>query len=145
LGICFLKITLNYFKKQKMKRFIAILVVVLFSTTMIYAQVATPKQPTKKATTETKAVKADAKKAAKPAAAVTTTPKATTKTGAVKADTKKAVAPATAAPMKKDGTPDKRFKENKAAAAAPAAGPTKKDGTPDMSYKANKKAAEKTK
>ena len=37
--------------------------------------------------------------------------------------------------LKKDGTPDKRFKENK-----PAKGPLKKDGTPDMRYKANKKA-----
>lgn len=37
--------------------------------------------------------------------------------------------------MKKDGTPDKRFKENKAKAEAP----KKKDGTPDMRYKENKK------
>lgn len=39
--------------------------------------------------------------------------------------------------MKKDGTPDKRFKENKTAAVTTA--PKKKDGTPDMRYKANKK------
>lgn len=39
-----------------------------------------------------------------------------------------------ASKMKADGTPDKRFKENKVAA-----GPLKKDGTPDMRYKANKK------
>lgn len=39
--------------------------------------------------------------------------------------------------LKKDGTPDKRFKENKGAKKA--AGPLKKDGTPDMRYKANKK------
>ena len=47
---------------------------------------------------------------------------------------------ATAAPagkMKKDGTPDKRYKENKKEEAAPA-GPTKKDGTPDKRYKENK-------
>jgi hypothetical protein len=46
---------------------------------------------------------------------------------------------ATAAPagkMKKDGTPDKRYKENKKEEAA--AGPTKKDGTPDKRYKENK-------
>jgi hypothetical protein len=42
---------------------------------------------------------------------------------------------------KKDGTPDKRFKENKAAAKP--AGPLKKDGTPDMRYKANQTAAKK--
>jgi hypothetical protein len=39
--------------------------------------------------------------------------------------------------MKADGTPDKRYKENKMTAKAP--GPMKKDGTPDMRYKANKK------
>ncbi len=50
----------------------------------------------------------------------------------------------TAAPAKartehtrKDGTPDRRFKENKAETAAPVA-PTKKDGTPDMRYKTNR-------
>ena len=43
----------------------------------------------------------------------------------------------TATHTKKDGTPDKRFKENKGTKAAPAAGPTKKDGTPDMRYKSN--------
>ena len=38
------------------------------------------------------------------------------------------------APLKKDGTPDKRFKENKEAKA-----PLKKDGTPDKRFKENKK------
>lgn len=36
--------------------------------------------------------------------------------------------------LKKDGTPDKRFKENKEAK-----GPLKKDGTPDKRFKSNKK------
>ncbi len=47
------------------------------------------------------------------------------------------------APVKKDGTPDMRYKENKAqpAAAAAPAGPAKKNGTPDMRYKANRDAA----
>jgi hypothetical protein len=45
-----------------------------------------------------------------------------------------AAAPPQAKHLKKDGTPDKRFKENKAAK-----GPLKKDGTPDMRYSANKK------
>ena len=40
-----------------------------------------------------------------------------------------------AVPLKKDGTPDKRFK----ATPGRAAGPLKKDGTPDMRYKTNKK------
>lgn len=62
----------------------------------------------------------------------------TTKTAPAKTtDTK--VAPAKPAPaadihMKKDGTPDKRFKENQH---------LKKDGTPDMRYKANKAKASK--
>ena len=37
--------------------------------------------------------------------------------------------------LKKDGTPDKRYKNAPSAAAA---GPLKKDGTPDKRYKANK-------
>jgi len=36
--------------------------------------------------------------------------------------------------LKKDGTPDKRFKENKKPQV-----PLKKDGTPDKRYKENKK------
>lgn len=49
---------------------------------------------------------------------------------------KAVVKPATEskAPLKKDGTPDKRFKENKKAK-----GPLKKDGTPDKRFKENKK------
>ena len=43
--------------------------------------------------------------------------------------------------MKKDGTPDMRYKENKEAAKAKKNGPMKKDGTPDMRHKANKEAA----
>ena len=42
-----------------------------------------------------------------------------------------------AAPLKKDGTPDKRYKQGKGTAAA--AVPLKKDGTPDKRYKVNKK------
>ena len=39
--------------------------------------------------------------------------------------------------LKKDGTADKRFKENKTTTTT--AGPMKKNGTADMRYKANKK------
>lgn len=42
----------------------------------------------------------------------------------------------TANPLKKDGTPDKRFKTN----SADTKGPVKKDGTPDMRCKTNKKS-----
>ncbi|HEY0271762.1 MAG TPA: hypothetical protein VGC22_01200 [Chitinophaga sp.] len=58
--------------------------------------------------------------------------------------TAKAKSDATAVHTKKDGTPDKRYKENKGAATAAPAGPTKKDGTPDMRYKANKDAKKKS-
>jgi hypothetical protein len=51
-------------------------------------------------------------------------------------------AAATTTHTKKDGTPDKRFKENKTAA-APATTHTKKDGTPDKRYKENKTPAKK--
>ncbi len=64
---------------------------------------------------------------------------ATTSTPAAKpATTAPTAKPATTGgPVKKDGTPDMRFKENKN---KPAAGPLKKDGTPDKRYKANKKS-----
>ncbi|HLK28554.1 MAG TPA: hypothetical protein VKT28_08235 [Puia sp.] len=53
-----------------------------------------------------------------------------------KADAKTTTA---ATHTKKDGTPDKRFKENKdAKAAKPATTHTKKDGTPDKRFKENK-------
>jgi hypothetical protein len=39
--------------------------------------------------------------------------------------------------VKKNGTPDMRYKENKLAKATPV-GPVKKNGTPDLRYKANK-------
>ncbi|MBS1949149.1 MAG: hypothetical protein JST47_15420 [Bacteroidetes bacterium] len=52
---------------------------------------------------------------------------------------KKEATKATTVHTKKDGTPDKRFKENKEASQAkPAATHLKKDGTPDKRYKENK-------
>lgn len=55
-----------------------------------------------------------------------------------KAETKKEVSAEPDKKMKKDGTPDMRYKENKEAAAAKPSGPVKKDGTPDKRYKENK-------
>jgi hypothetical protein len=56
--------------------------------------------------------------------------------GKVKKDAKApAAAQAPAQHLKKDGTPDKRFKENKV---APASKHLKKDGTPDKRFKENK-------
>jgi hypothetical protein len=68
----------------------------------------------------------------------TTTPTTTVVKEAKVAKAPKVVAPLiTAAPLKKDGTPDKRFKNT--ATTTNAAGPLKKDGTPDKRFKANKK------
>jgi|GEM_PF-884757 len=47
--------------------------------------------------------------------------------------------------MKKDGTPDKRYKENKEATKNVPSGPVRKDGQPDKRYKANKVDAGKEK
>jgi hypothetical protein len=68
--------------------------------------------------------------------AATPKQKSATKTKEAKTDAPKADKPKTEH-VKKDGTPDKRFKENKATTD----GPKKKDGTPDMRYKKNKDAA----
>ena len=53
-----------------------------------------------------------------------------------KAETKKEVPAEKDKKVKKDGTPDMRYKENKEAAKP--VGPLKKDGTPDKRYKENK-------
>lgn len=59
--------------------------------------------------------------------------------GQAKQETKKTEKTTTSATkMKKDGTADKRFKENKTSTTATVKGPTKKDGTPDKRYKKNK-------
>ncbi len=64
-----------------------------------------------------------------------TKPKTKPVTTTVKTVTKPAIAKtSTNVQLKKDGTPDKRFKNAKAV------GPLKKDGTPDERYKANKKS-----
>ena len=85
---------------------------------------------------------------AKPAKATPPPPK---HRGKVESGTKDQSAKATEKPMKdekatkmkKDGTPDMRYKENKEAAKK--GGKMKKDGTPDMRHKANKEAAAKDK
>ncbi|MEO8824054.1 MAG: hypothetical protein ABI366_10825 [Ginsengibacter sp.] len=60
-----------------------------------------------------------------------------TTTPALAANSKKTKVEKTSTHIKKDGTADKRFKENKMKSAT--AGPAKKNGAPDMRYKANKK------
>jgi hypothetical protein len=116
-----------------MKKFIvaALMLGGLFSTA--FAQTAAPQKTTtaprqeiKKAATTTNAVKPTPVAISKPAPAAKT----------AVAQEKKQV---TATKLKADGTPDMRYKENKAAAAATTVKHTKKDGTADMRYKENKK------
>jgi hypothetical protein len=63
---------------------------------------------------------------------------AQTKAPSGKTQTSQQPAKKDTAHMKKDGTPDKRYKENKTAKDT-AVVHTKKDGTPDKRYKENKK------
>lgn len=84
-------------------------------------------------------VNAQAKEKAKttPSVTATTTKVKTTKT--TPATTTTDVQKSTVRPtLKKDGTPDKRFKENKVTTKTTTVGPLKKDGTADMRYKKNK-------
>lgn len=98
-----------------MKKFLTLAAIALFGISTTFAQtVSTVKQTPKKVTT-------------------------TTKTEAKKVEKKTT---ATATKLKADGTPDMRYKDNKAIKANPA-GPKKKDGTADMRYKENKAAAKK--
>jgi len=98
-----------------MKKILTLAAIALFGISTTFAQTAKPaKHSLKKAPTEAKS----------------TTQKASKK------------ATSTSTKLKADGTPDMRYKENKAVKAAPA-GPKKKDGTADMRYKVNKEAAKK--
>ena len=76
-----------------------------------------------------------------PVAKTTTKDDQTKTVAATQTQTVKTVADTTktkvaAKTIKKDGTPDKRFKANKTTVKP--TGPVKKDGTPDMRYKTNK-------
>ncbi|WP_029282227.1 hypothetical protein [Pedobacter sp. R20-19] len=110
-----------------MKKLLSLIAIAAFGLSTAFAQTPATTTPAKAKTVVKKEVKttaapakADAKKEAKKVETKTTT--ATTK-------------------VKADGTPDKRFKENKTKAVTKIE--TKKDGTPDMRYKANKTAAKK--
>ncbi|PWS27751.1 hypothetical protein DHW03_09235 [Pedobacter yonginense] len=105
-----------------MKKLLSLIAIAAFGLTTAFAQ--------------TPATTAQAKKVVKKEVKSTTAPvKAGAKMEAKKVETKTTT---TAAKMKADGTPDMRYKENKAKAVTKVAGPTKKDGTADMRYKANK-------
>lgn len=100
-----------------MKKLIFTLIAFAGINAAMYAQTTTPKVITKTVTT------------AKP---VVTTKMVTAKPVVAKPVVTAVVKPPVV--LKKDGTPDKRYK-----ATVTPAGPLKKDGTSDMRYKANKK------
>jgi hypothetical protein len=100
-----------------MKKLFAFLLVALFAASTVVSA----KAPVAK--TDKKGVKQEVKKEEK---AVKET-----------ADKKAGEASATGQKLKKDGTPDMRFKENKDAAKTEVKH-LKKDGTPDMRFKENK-------
>lgn len=114
-----------------MMKKLALMLAVVFLAAVTYGQTttATTKKNPAKGTTKTEQVKT------------------TSKTQAVTADkamnVNKSAVDTTKSKIKKDGTPDKRFKENKTTAKT--TGPVKKDGTPDMRYKDNKTTTTTTK
>jgi len=110
-----------------MKKVLVVLIAIIGLNVSGMAQAATA--PVKKAENKMKAV--PTKPTAAPAKVVDI-PKSLSKTPAAKPA---AATPASPVTLKKDGTPDKRFKTT--------AGPIKKDGTPDLRYKRNKKGKSK--
>lgn len=113
-----------------MKKLLMALSIMLGFTAIVTAQKAAPAKIAAKPATA-KVVKMD--KAVAPVAA--TNGKAVS---AKPATPKAKPAATTAAPVKADGTPDMRYKENKAVVKPAVAGPKKADGTADMRFKANK-------
>ncbi len=113
-----------------MKKLLMALVAVIGLSVCSFAQVAAPAKEKPKAAVTTKHTqKHPAKAEVKQSTATTST---TTTTATTPATTKGMV--------KKNGTPDMRYKANKAAAKSqPATTHLKKNGTPDKRYKENKK------
>ena len=88
---------------------------------------------------KTKATTAVTSTTTKSAPAATTTKVKTTKSTPSTTTTTTDIHKAKGLPsLKKDGTPDMRYKENKVTAKTTVVGPVKKDGTADMRYKKNK-------
>jgi len=111
------------------------MVVILFIGFNVSGIAQTVTTPAKK--TENKSQVAPATKKAVPekvAKVPATATKAPVSTATKTAVDKQKSAPKSGVVLKKDGTPDKRYKKSTPA------GPLKKDGTPDMRYKDNKKA-----
>ena len=112
-----------------MKKLLMGLGLVLGFVSAVSAQTAA-KATTKPVATDAKVVTMQPKPAATTKVAPAAKSTATTTTAA------KTSATTTGAKVKADGTPDMRYKDNKAAKTA--TGPKKADGTPDMRYKNNK-------
>ena len=110
-----------------MKKVLVALIALIGLNVSGMAQAATA--PVKKTEDKIKAVPA---KPTAAAAKVVEMPKSLSKTPAAKPAS---TAPTSLVTLKKDGTPDKRFKTT--------VGPTKKDGTPDLRYKKNVKGKSK--
>ncbi len=101
-----------------MKKLLSLIAIAALGLTTAFAQTpATTTQTKKVAKKEVKSTMAPAKTAVKKVEVKTNT---------------------TVTKVKADGTPDMRFKDNKAKSVTKVAGPVKKDGTADMRYKANK-------
>jgi len=121
-------------KQNSMKKVFSALCAIVMITMMTHAK-PEPITGTNAATkTTAKSITVAPKPETKPAGSTAAT---------VKPLTKKTVVTTTSnAKLKADGTPDKRFKENKVAKVS--SGPKKADGTPDMRYKANQAVAKKS-
>lgn len=115
-----------------MKRLLIATFAVLFIGTAGFAQTKTTK-PVNSVTQTKPVVKKEVAKTQMKQTSVS----AKTSTKATGTTTTTTTNTATKTKLKKDGTPDKRFKENKTTVSTVT--PKKKDGTPDMRYKANKK------
>jgi hypothetical protein len=109
-----------------MKKFLITTLMIFGFSGLMFAQQAPAKATATKPEHKMKVVKKDEKASQKTEAKVVPMEKKE------KAETKTVAA----GPVKKDGTPDMRYKANK----EKPAGPLKKNGTPDMRYKANKKS-----
>ncbi|WP_017258442.1 hypothetical protein [Pedobacter arcticus] len=112
-----------------MKKLFMFAIGVAFGLSSTFAQTTPVKTSTKKAEkkviTESKAMAVKKDESKTVVAKTATAPKTVT--------TKNTVTTTSNVPLKKDGTPDKRYK-----AKTNAAGPLKKDGTPDKRFKSNK-------
>jgi hypothetical protein len=116
-----------------MKRLFILAISILFIGATAFAQAKNPKTTTLPVHSKTVMKKDMGKTQVKQSSSINKKEKNSTASVVTTTNTK------TATKLKKDGTPDRRFKENKTNVTHVVAGPKKKDGSPDMRYKSNKK------